>query len=211
MDADFSRDEDLKLLITLNGSRRGPRSQETPLRAQGMTALAAGIPTFVAFYTEICRLLANARHFWQRATQERNREQKELLATLALRAFGDLREEVTSLEVERDPDSSAVIWPPKGYPAPARRALSLPGELAIAMYDEMLSAKRAGICKVCHRPWLSPLRKNRQLCGRDECIRRWRNEHRQPEDPTKVYERVKRSRARRAKGGTGHDKSKSTR
>jgi hypothetical protein len=203
MDAEFTRDEDLKLLVAMNGSRRGPRGQETPLRAQGMTALAAGTPTFVAFYSEIRRLLTNARHFWQRAVQERDRQQKELLATLAFRAFGDLREEVTSLEVERDPDTSAVIWPVKGYPTPKRQALSLAGELGIAMYDEMLNAKKAGICKVCHRPWLSPLRKSRQLCGRDECVRSWRNEHRKPEDPEKVYERVKRSRARRAKRGKG--------
>jgi hypothetical protein len=215
LDADLSVAENFELLTALNG-RRGPGSQMSPLRAEAVVRLETSPSTFIAFYSEIRRQLRRARELWQRASSENKQEQRELLATHALRSMRGLLAEVTALDFERDPETSRVRWPVKSSrPAPLRRSTSLPGELAIAVYDEMHSAKRAGLCKVCDQPWLSRFDKPRQLCGRAECLRRWRNDHRKPEDPEKVYQRVlrsrgvpdheirRRSRARRAKRGNG--------
>lgn len=176
---------------------------------------------FVRIYSDLQGDLREALADWERAKNEQILEQRELFAALALGRIREERADVTPLEVERDPATGEVLWPTQSSnPKPARRSVSLAGELAIALYDEMLGAKKAGLCKVCLRPWLSPLRKDRQLCGRPECFLSWRNAHRAPEDPAKVYERVlrargvpedeiaKRSRARRAKGGTGHGKTR---
>ena len=212
VDADLDSPENFDRLLDLTG--RSPRVLAAKARGVTSDLVPPGIEhgswkvphaapraTIVDVYRDLQRYLTEARAYWQRAKVERNSEQRQLLAFLALERFREERADVTSLEVERSPDTGAVVWPPKAErPEPVRRASSLAGEFAIALYDELMSAKTAGLCKVCGRPWLSPVRKRRRLCYREECFRKWRNDHRSPEDPAQVYERVKRSRARRAKG-----------
>lgn len=212
LDADFDSAADFNRLINLTGRRW--RAFATPASAAESDLVPPGtelgswkVPdaaprqTIVRVYGDLQRYLSEARAYWQRAKEAPNSEQRQLLAQLALERFRQERADVTALEVERDPDTGAVSWPSKAQnPRPVRRASSLAGELAIALYDELMSAKTAGLCKNCGAPWLSPVRKRRQLCYREECARKWRNDHRKPEDPAVVYERVKRLRARRARG-----------
>lgn len=222
LDADFRSQDDHDFLVALTGTRRGPRRNVSRMRAAALFALEASEDVFSAHYMELRRSLLLAREYWQRAMNESDRALRQRHAELALRAVAEMRSEVTALDFARDADTNDVSWPAaSSYPEPVRTATSLAGELAIAMYDEMLHARRAGLCKVCGRPWLSALRKDRQLCGRPECLTSWRNAHRKPEDPAKVYERVlrsrgvpedeikKRSRAQRAKRGAGRGKTRS--
>jgi len=152
-----------------------------------------------------------ARTHWVHALHERNRSQRERYAALALKAIKDERAQVNPLQMRRDEQTSGVLWPRlSDRPAPESASESLVGELAIALFDELRTARRGGFCMVeaCGRPWLTRLDKQRQVCGRNECVLAWRNAHRKAEDPAKVYERVKRYRAAlRAKKGARRDKT----
>ncbi|MDQ3401501.1 MAG: hypothetical protein M3470_10905, partial [Chloroflexota bacterium] len=154
--------------------------------------------TFVRVYQDLQRYLRQATDAWVRAKSERTRDQRETLAYLALDRFRQERRDVT-IDVERDPETGAIPWPKRDVPpAPVRRSTSLAGELALALYDELLSARSAGLCVQCRRPWVSRLRKpHRRLCGRDACEKTYRQAHRKPEDPAKARARVKRWRARK--------------
>lgn len=205
-EADLSEAANVARLLDLTGRRGSPDAEIIPIgRELGGWRIEQPVPraTFVRIYGDLQRYLREALSYWQRAVKERNRQQRELLADLALGRIRQERADV-SIDVERDALTGAVTWPTQATrPTPVRRTASLAGELAMALLDEFLAARTAGLCAICHEPWLSPLRKQRRLCGRVECLRAWRNKHRSPEDPARVYERVKRSRAARAKRGKG--------
>jgi len=169
-----------------------------PGREWGQWKIAAPMSRsdFVRIYGDLQRYLREAKADWVRAMAEPDRGQRELFAYNALNRFRQERGDVM-LDVLRDDDDGHVIWPKKeAKPVPVRRSGSLAGELALALYDELLGAKDADLCPHCRRPWVSPLKKKgRVLCGRDECRKAWRQAHRRPEDPATNRKRVKAWRA----------------
>jgi hypothetical protein len=82
---------------------------------------------------------------------------------------------------------------------PGHRSLSLVGELALAVYERMLSARSVVVCRYCLRTELSPDTRPRFTCGREECQaayrREWKQQH--PEDPQQVARRVRKHRQKK--------------
>jgi hypothetical protein len=93
-------------------------------------------------------------------------------------------------ELERPDDN--IAWPV----VPIERSTTFVGELARALYEELLRARNSGVCPVCGRAWISPEgRGRRRLCEREACQADWRRRKRKPEAPGASTPRVKRHRA----------------
>jgi len=180
-------------------------------RGRWVIGEAVAVAEFLRVYGDLQRDFREAREFWARALTTPDRDQRQLLANQALHRFHEQRADAT-YDVERDPDTGAVIWKRGSGPKPVRRSTSVSGELALALYDELLGAKSSGLCAQCRQPWLAHRKaprgrdRKQKLCGRPACRAAWRNEHRKPEDPVKVNQRVREWRAAnpdwRERGGT---------
>jgi len=223
LDADLTDPANREWLIDLTGRRYAIPS--TASRREAREIIALGVPKedviypgreqgqwivpktvsagdFLRIYGDLQRYLREARALWIGALNTADRGQRQLLAYNALNRFRQERADAT-YDVERDPDTGAVVWPKRREtPTPVRRSTSLAGELALALYDELLGAKSTGLCAQCRQPWLAPRKapggrapKRRKLCDRPACAAAWRNEHRKPEDPATVNRRVREWRA----------------
>ncbi len=76
---------------------------------------------------------------------------------------------------------------------------SLAGELALALSQRMLGAKKVGRCPVCGSAWISTDGRSRRiLCYNPDCARVQRQRRKKPEPREKVNARVARWREKRA-------------
>lgn len=82
---------------------------------------------------------------------------------------------------------------------PEHMALSLVGELALAMFHRLMNARSSIVCRYCGRIELFNNVRRRSLCGSEECRagyrREWKRAH--PENPDQVARRVRKHRARK--------------
>lgn len=239
LDADLTSREEQELLVDLTARRGALSSDADrrlgqQLIARGVAAKDVIYPgrewggwkigevvsrsDFARIYADLQRYLREARMDWVSAKKASGFIQlpdgsripeRELLAMNAAGRFRQERADIT-LDWERDPDTGAIVWPQREEtPRQVRRTASLAGELALAMYDELSGAKRAGLCAQCGRPWFFKVRRKRRLCGDENCAKEWMRAHRSREDPARVYLRVKKYRAAQRAKSKSKSKSKS--
>lgn len=82
---------------------------------------------------------------------------------------------------------------------PEHIALSLIGELALAIFHRLMNARSSIVCRYCGRIELFEDVRRRFLCGGEECRARYRREWKRvhPENPDQVARRVRKHRARK--------------
>ena len=153
---------------------------------------------FTGFYTYQRTLLRKAR-------DERARE----LRSNSARKDGASFETIRRLLVDVHPDVARDrLYRVELPERPEHVSSTLVGELALVMWHEFLAAKSSVVCRFCGTIRLFPDPRPRVICGDPACVGAYRREYQRehPERSGASTERVKRSRARRAKRGTGHGK-----
>lgn len=198
MSADLSSVDALAALRRLTG-RTGDRTSRE-LRS-GKYRLPAHDPSskrLAEFYEGIRTLLAKAR-------TERARE----LRSPSVRRDGRSFETVSKMLVDVHPDVARDREYLVDLPERTDHiSTTLAGELALALWHELLDAKTSVACRFCRRIRLFADWRKRAQCGDPDCVLAYRQQWKRRHPDLIKRERERRSRARRAKKGTGHARAR---